>query len=413
MRIINLERKRDLAQWFDYLGMLLILIGTIYSPIVLYIGMTITLLGTIGYNSFTKKIEKKEKVEKDKIEKERIKLEKQLQNEILKSQENTDKLLNLNAFMNDANAKINRFYLILDLGSTLVGDNFNDFVIYVRFEELDLLYEFRAIPGAIPDFPDEEKVLLIKSTLVKGKDINNNPLIFTGTHCFKNLSEMIFNLYFPTDIFPMDLTINKLQNTFYQLIVSSKHKNFIKEIKINANNWNIVNKVVNDANWKDFVEDWIDNEQPLSILYDKYETIYYDAHSIDPIRNGVHKYEIYHKLHEDLSKNIKFDKSILSELDESTGTLLIWIDNNWLLQDGRYLEYLPLFKKGKFKLHIFRDSDNKLKIEIGNSFVENITLEYLNDKLFSYEQKKHQVIITWNKSHFTLNINGKLVDEKK
>ena len=82
----------------------------------------------------------------------------------------------------------------------------------------------------------------------------------------------------------------------------------------------------------------------------------------------------------------------------------------WLEKNGAYINYLPLTVRGSFKIKIFRDTDNLLKVLIGNSYAKEVTLICRKTDIFQPDQKIHSLYITWKRNNFNFYINGKLVD---
>ena len=379
------------------------IIRSIFHWVVLVAGIAV-LISTFAINTITNKIEERDKNKNVVLQNER-------DNAIKKNEDNTSKLLNMSAFYSDAANRITNFYLILDLGSTLIKDNFDDFAIYLHFIEDDITFKFESYTT---EKQPVENVWYVKSSATEGTHFDVNSVSSFGIQNFNNRSEIIFDLSFASKILPTKYAIKDLEGTFYQVVITSKHKNFIKEIKLNANNWNFVNMSCNSDTWKDFSDNWIEKNSDLSILYSRYEYKHYDSHRIDPVRNNVYRYEVIRTKYEDASKGtIANATTLLNSVDNLDGSIVIEIDNRWLLKDGNYINYFPKTEVNNFKLHIFRDTDNRLKVNIGNSVVSDVTLEFQNDKLFEYDQKIHGLTISWEKDLFTLYINGKLAATNK
>jgi len=384
--IMELETWKNIFQYLAYGATISVLVFSILTEV------------------FTKKIQEHEKEKSAKIELER-------DNAIRKSNENAEALFRFNTFLGEIDNRVESCYLILDLGSTPLYDNFNDFSCYLYFEYFDILYQFTPL-GNTEGLSDQ--VLFMTTKAVKGTEIKKNPFISSEQHNFKNISEIILDLNLVHKLFPKDLKIRDFFNTHFRLSITAKQKDFIKNIKLNVNHWNIFDFNVGQNNWKKSTEQWLDNPNNYFMIYDTYQTRHYESFRINYMSKGVSRYEIHSRAYENnLQLDVKYIDSMLKNVDPREGTLEIIIDNKWLEKNNKFINYFPPVQHGSFGLQIYRDIDNVLKIVVSNSFSNKITLQCSNMDQFSPNQDKHSMIITWGKGINNLYINGKPVDEVK
>lgn len=122
----------------------------------------------------------------------------------------------------------------------------------------------------------------------------------------------------------------------------------------------------------------------------------------------------FYKIAEIDLKQLNILYELLSKSDSKEGTLEFWTsDKNWYERNGFFIDFIPEFKKENFKIHIFRDIDNILKINLSNYYYKNVMLEFRD--LQALPQKpshpSHMIVLTWNKDGNKLYVDGELVDE--
>jgi len=338
---------------------------TIFQYLIYFSSASI-LVGTIGLNCCNKKITYIEKQKSEKISQERDAA-------IKKSNEKADALFMLNRFLSEIDNKIETFYLHLDLGNTIISDNFSNFSCFLYFSKIDVLFEFEPLK-IIPS--PSKNALFIKTKSVKGHNLSESPLVMSESHTFKNTSDLILDVCFLIKkTSARDFSIRDLHNETFQFIISKEHSKYIKKININVNHWHIFRWSINDSNWKKTSDVWLPKGKKYVTFYRIYNTRHITEHKINYYEQGVQHFEI---VRNSITDNLKITKSssqqLLHDVDKNKGTMVFQIDNKWLIGNNALIEYLPLTVKGDFKIRIFRDIDNVLKVLISNSFSNNVIL---------------------------------------
>ena len=145
---MSLEQFKTSFQVMTYFGMALTIFGSfllsLYPNIKLKllfnspIGASIIFLGGIIFligNIYTDKINQQKQIDFDKQLLER--------DNIIKN--NAEKSLLTNRFYAELDNPINSMFFVLDLGSTLLSDNFRGFTCVIRFDLLDITVQFKTI----------------------------------------------------------------------------------------------------------------------------------------------------------------------------------------------------------------------------------------------------------------------------
>ncbi|MBL7074404.1 hypothetical protein ISS37_04090 [candidate division KSB1 bacterium] len=218
----------------------------------MYIATAFILIGTIGVNIFTKKIEK---LEKDKT----ALLERQRDAEIEKNIKNTEKLLTLNTFLGGIDNPVEKLFLIIDFYRSCTVEELQGFVCYLNFHKINRTYEFKVSHAM--KHPENEMRLFLKQKSVNSGEWNSNPSIMQAFHNRAETSFLAFDLWYFLKEKPKGLKIRDLNSAFFEIAVSKKHSNLIKEFQINVNDWTIIHRNCIDNNWKDYKSDWLPSDK--------------------------------------------------------------------------------------------------------------------------------------------------------
>jgi hypothetical protein len=112
--------------------------------------------------------------------------------------------------------------------------------------------------------------------------------------------------------------------------------------------------------------------------------------------------------------NMEYRKQLFYPyIDPKVGSLDFGTGAEWLEKNNTFIEYIPLIQKDGFSIHIYRDRDNIFKVQISDTFGNNVVLKYEDfDKLKqSPTPPGHLIIVTWKNGEDKLYIDGVLVDE--
>lgn len=177
----------------------------------------------------------------------------------------------------------------------------------------------------------------------------------------------------------------------------------------------------------------IDKVKPGAFLRFKVYTPYLESRNIN--RNvdyeGYYFYEKSNKLNqkEDIKGNftpnfykiaefdiekLKLLYETLTKVNPNEGTILFWTsDKNWYENNGYFIDFIYPFEKENFKIHVYRDRDNVLKVELDTIYFENILLSFKDlEKVKEKEtHPNHMITITWNNETNQLYVDDELVDE--
>lgn len=415
---MSLEHIKNTFQVIIYIGTGVIILGPIlislYPNIKLKwlfnipigfsistLGAIILLIGTICFNIYSNKVDQKRQIEFDKQLTARDNLIKK----------NAEELLIINRFHAEVDNPIKSIYFILDLGSTLLADNFSDFSCVIRFDILDITIQFKTVHI---DNPLSEKTEFIEARFVKGKNIENSPFITVGSSSFKNLSEFYMDLRLINKLLPKDFSVRDLSDQSFYFYLSEKQTAFVKGIKINVNNWDIFNKMDREIHWRELKQDWLPDRQDLRVFYQEYQNRFYDYNIIQFFREGFNYYEIVHYNVDTRSRISTNDvEKMLTTINDIEGSLLFDIDNKWRIKNNALIEYLPLITQNGLSIRIYRDVDNILKVSLSYKYAKNIILRCKYPENFSDSTEIHRLIITWNSNNAVFYIDGKEVDEFK
>lgn len=363
------------------------------------IGSVIFLIATIFYNSYSTKLEK----EKD------LKHTKELQEVRTENKKHKSELEIMNRFHAEVDNPIKSIYFILDLGSTLLKDNFRDFSCIIRFDLLDISIQFKTVRF---DNQLSENTEYIEAKFVKGKNLADSPFITVSTSSFKNISEFYLDLKLINNLLPKNFTIRDLSDQTFYFYLSEEQTKLVKGIKLNVNNWDIFNKSGNAIHWRELKQDWIPDRKDLRVFYQEYQNRYYDYNTIQFFKEGFNYYEIVTYNTDTRSRIPK--KNLVQMLDyvnDSESSLIIDIDNKWRIQNNALIDYLPLVVKNGLSLRIYRDTDNILKVSLSYKYAKNIILRCKYPENFIDSNENHRLIITWSSEKAVFYIDGKEVDE--
>jgi len=365
------------------------------------IGSVVYLIGVIFFNIYSDKVEQ----ENQKI------FEKKLaaRDRIIK--EKTEELLITNRFHAEVDNPVRSMFFILDLGSTPLANNFNDFTCIIRFVNLDITMQFRALSAGNTI---SENTQFIEVRAVKGKDLNKSPFISVGNSSIKSISELYLDLFLFIKLLPSGFLIRDLNDQSFFFYLTNKHTSFVKEIKINVNNWDIFKKTGNEIHWRELKQDFLPENHDLKIFYQEYQTRFYDYNKIRFFQEGFGFYEIIRSNMDTRSRISANDvKRNLSSVNDSIGTVIFDIDKKWRMKNNAYIEYLPLTTKNGFSIRIYRDSDNILKVFLSFKYAQNVILKCRYPDNFSDSQNIYRLAITWSKENVIFYIDGKVVDKYK
>ena len=367
-----------------------------------YFGSAVILIGTIGVNCCSTKIENIEKKKVADISIER-------DGAIKRSNEKADALYMLNRFLSEVDNRIEKLYLHLDLGSTIISDLFSDFSCFIYFHNMDVLLE---IKSSHVSSPLSKNALFLQTRLAKGHDLNESTLIMSESYPDKNTGDLLLDIsYLMKDTSARDFSIRDLHNELFEFIISKKHSKYVKNLNINVNHWHVFRWATNESNWKQSLDEWLTNGEEYVTLFRTENTRHLTVHRINFYEQGVQQFEIVPQRNFDDTKLSKSDlQRYLSDVDANEGTMLFQIDNRWLTADNALIEYLPLTQKDNFEIRIFRDIDNILKVLISTSFSNDVILSCKDTNAIPADQKYHDIVVTWGEGENCLYLNGKLID---
>jgi len=410
------ETLKTLFQVVTYFGTGLTIISTIIMslfpdikinwcfkiPLGLFIttlGAIIFLVGTILFNRYSDKVvqENKNIFEKQLVARDKV------------IKEKTEELLLTNRFHAEVDNPIKSMFFILDLGSIPLSNYFNDFICLIRFVDLDITMQFRALST---DNLTSENTLFMEVRAVKGEDLTNAPFISSGTGSIKSISELYLDLFLFKKLLPQEFSIRNLNDQSFFFFLTEKHTSYVKGIKLNVNDWDIFNKTGSEIHWRKYKQNYLPDNFNLMIFHQEYQTRFYDYNQIRFFQEGFGFYEII-RSNIDTRSRISIDdvKKNFSALSDSAGTILFDIDKKWRIKNNAYIEYLPLITKGGFSLRIYRDNDNLLKVFLSYRYAQNIILKCKYPDNFSSSQDFYRLAITWSKDNAIFYIDGKDVDK--
>lgn len=324
--------------------------------------------------------------------------------------EQNENLLFTNRFHAEVDNPIKSMFIILDLGSAPLSDNFDDFKCIVRFPGLDITGQFKTMK-----FNNQmsENTQYMEARFVHGKDLEQSPFTSVKSGSFKTISEFYLDLSLFTKLLPENFKIRDLNGVHFYFYLSKAQTEFVKGIKINIDNWDIFNKKGKNIHWRELKQDWIAKDENMYVFYQEYQTRFYDYNTIQFFQEGFQYYEI---VQSNIDQRSIISKETFSELfssvDENQGSLLFTIDNKWKNKNGAMIEYIPATSNNGVKLRMFRDSDNVLKIYFSYKYQKDIMLRCKHPDNFS-DSESHDVILTWGEKEVVFYIDGKGVDAIK
>ena len=412
---MNLENLKNAFQILIYIGTVVSIIGSFIismnpsdklkwafnvptGVLITIMGGIFLLIGTIFFNKYSSKIDNKNQTDFDRKLADRDKV-------ISKTNE---QLLNMNRFYAEIDNPLKSMFFILDLGSTALGDNFNDFSCIIRFNQLDITAQFKTI--IYENHPPSEKTVHLETRIVKGKNLDNSPFVAVETSCFKDMSEFYMNFMFIKNFLPEGFSIRDLSEQSFYFFLSEKQTSLVKGIKLNANNWDIFDKRESEIHWRELKLDWIPDSKDLKVFYQEYQTRFYDYNTIQFFKEGFSYYEVAQSNMDTRSK-IKSSDINLSLLNDTSASIGVTIDNKWLIKNSALIEYLPLTSKNGLSIRIFRDSDNILKVTLSYKYSKNVILKCKYPENYIDSRENYLLLVTWDKSKAKFYIDGEEVDE--
>ncbi len=360
-------------------------------------GSIILLVGTIFFNIYSSKIDTKNRADFDKNLRAR--------DEVIRKK--NDQFINMSRFYAEIDNPVKSMFFILDLGSTALNNNFDDFSCVIRFDLLDITVQYRTIH--YKNHPTSENTVNLETRIVKGKDLENKPFVAMETGSFKNISEFYINVMFIKDYLSEGFSIRDLSEQSFYFFLSEKQTSLVKGIKLNVNNWDIFNKRGNEIHWRGLKLDWLPDNKDLKVFHQEYQTRFYDSNTIQFFKEGFSYYEIIQSNMDKRSK-IKSTDINLSLLNDTSASIGVHIDNKWLIKNNALIEYLPLTSKDGLSIRIFRDTDNILKVTLSYKYSESIILKCKYPENYGDSRENYLLLITWDKSHVALYIDGNEVD---
>jgi hypothetical protein len=177
---------------------------------IVIMGAILLLVSTIYFDKYSVKIKNKYETDFDKKLADR--------DEVIRK--NNEKLQITNRFYAEIDNPIKSLFFILDLGSTTLGDNFNDFSCVIRFDLLDITAQYRTIH--YENHPPSENTVHLETRIVKGKNLENLPFVGVQSGSFKNISEFYINLMFIENFLPEGFSIRDISEQRFYFYLSEK-----------------------------------------------------------------------------------------------------------------------------------------------------------------------------------------------
>lgn len=252
---------------------------------VVYISTVLVLIGSIGLNVFTKRIEKIEKNKSDILEQQR-------DTAIKKNNENTEKLMNLNTFMAEVDNPIEKLFLIIDFNRSYTVEELQNFTCYLNLHKLGKTYEFK-ISHAMKQPGNEMRLFLSHKSVDSGK-WDTDPSIMTAFHNRAEAAFIVFDLWFLLKSKPSGLTIRDLNSLFFEIVVSKSHSHIIEEFQINANDWAVYHRKCVDNPWKSYTNTWLPQTETELVGYYHTDILKREMflQKIDFFREGAYQYQV-------------------------------------------------------------------------------------------------------------------------
>ncbi|NQU85655.1 MAG: hypothetical protein HQ541_07840 [Mariniphaga sp.] len=362
------------------------------------IGAVLLLVGTIFFNICSSKLESDYKADFERKLADR--------DEIIRK--NDERLLNLNQFYAEIDNPVKSMYFILDLGSTILNDNFDDFSCVIRFDLLDITAQFKTLRNE--NHPLSENTVNLETRIVKGKNLEVSPFVAMSIGSFKNMSEFYLNIMFIKNYLPKDFSLRDLNELRFYFFLSEKQTSIVKGIKLNVNNWDIFNRRENKIHWRELNLDWLPNRKDLKVFHQEYQTRFYDYNTIQFFKEGFSYYEVVQS-NMDTRSQIKSSDINLSLLNDTSATFGVYIDNKWLVKNNALIEYLPLISKNGVSIRIFRDTDNILKVTLSYKYSKNVILKCKYPENYIDSRENYLLFVTWDKSKTVFYIDGQEVNQ--
>lgn len=369
----------------------------------IYGGSILMIIGTIVVDHYTKKIES---IEKEKVKKIEIQRDEALRKNI----ENTELIMRMNSFFAEIDNKLESLYLIIKIKEDFRLKDLDKLECYVKLSALNRKYKFKIKTKVIED----ENHILIEEASIIGNDWSKEDYGSAKSTNLKESDEFVFELL-PIKMKKeyKDKILRDLHNTYFQFVVTTKHIKIIDKIIINANDWNICIRKCDDNVWKTANEVWLDKHSvKLSTYYTEYETRQYTSNNINFFIEGGYRHYIEKNVYNNLNTSIIFNEESNKNIDPVQGTIILHIDNKWLIKDNNVYKYDFNMKRDEFELECIRDDDNILKIIISTKHWNNIMLKCEDSSPFSISQNQHDIGITYSKDELNFYIDGRLVDRK-
>jgi len=364
-------------------------------------GGILLLISAIFHNIYSNKIEAQKQ----------LRFEKQLAERDQKIKNYNESLILTNRFHAEVDNPIKSMFMILDLGSVPLADNFKDFCCVVRFPDLDITGQYKSLNI---NNPISENTQCMEAKFVKGKNLDKSPFITVSSGSFRTISEFYLDLFLFVKLLPKDFKLRDLNGTSFYLFLSREQTKLVKGIKININNWDVFKKYESKIHWRVLKQDYIPKGEDLLVFYQEYQTRFYDYNTIQFFKEGFSYYEIVHSNVDNRSIVPKETVvQLLNSMNDREGTISLKIDSKWRVLNGALIEYLPVTSKNGIKIRIFRDSDNLLKIYFSYKRAKDLILHCKYPENFSDSKKFNQIILTYGAEKVVFYIDGQEVDEIK
>jgi hypothetical protein len=411
---MTFENLKNLFQILTYIGTSLAILGSILittipenklkwayniptGTSVVILGAVLLLIGTIFFDLYSSKIETKLKEENSKKLAERDKIIK------IKSEQ----LTLAYQFNSEISNPINSMFLVFDLGNTVLGNLFDNFLCIIQFKLLNITAQIRSVKSK----NQNSSGYFYETSIAKGKYINKSPKVFNSTGSNESLNQVYLDLLTLTHDLPEGFTLKDLNGKSFYIFLTKEQIQFVKGIKLVVNNWDIFNITEDRMVWKDMKQEWLPENDNLKVLHKIDEHDNYTNTNIQFFRNDYTKFEV---IRSDITSNKNlnlndFDQ-ILSCLNENSGTILISIDTSWRIKDNRRIIFLPKTVLNGMSVMVFRDTDNILKVVISYKYAENIILQCKYPENFINKKEYDRLAFAWNETGVKLFINSNEID---
>ncbi len=220
-------------------------------------------------------------------------LNKALQKEIKRNSVISEKNFHLNKFIGELDNKIEELYLLLDFNKTYTAEELDGLECYLKMNILNTSYSFK-ISAKTKKMPEDIKLISLDKTAVKNSRWNENPAKSSVYSPRSETSFVVLDLWFLPNNRPKEMMIKELNQSYFEIAISSKHKNLIKQIQINVNDWTIFNRVDNQIKWQDRDVKWLphNNKQYASFYEENELGMKYYQGKINYMKEGIFYYTV-------------------------------------------------------------------------------------------------------------------------